>query len=83
MVGVNAFAPPVPTTAIYTRGDGIVNWRSAVQVNGHGQTQNLEVPGSHIGLTLNPLVWYLLADRLSQPADRWHPHPSPLFHRVH
>lgn len=76
-------APPVPTTAIYTRGDGIVNWRTAVQAQGHHQTQNLEVPGSHIGLTLNPLVWYLIADRLAQPADRWRPHPSPLFHRVH
>jgi hypothetical protein len=75
-----ASAPPVPTTAIYTRGDGVVNWRTSVQRNGHAQVQNIEVLGSHIGRTVNPAVWYLLADRLQQTADGWLPHDSPAFH---
>ena len=66
-------APPVPTTAIYSRGDGIVNWRTARQhpAFGHALTQSIEVRGSHCGMTLNPFVWFLLAERLSQPADAW------------
>lgn len=68
-------APPVPTTAIYSRGDGIVNWRTARQHPefGHTHTQSIEVRGSHCGMTLNPSVWFLLAERLSQPADAWQP----------
>lgn len=69
------WAPPVPTTAVYTKGDGIVNWRTALQ-NGlfsNGLTQNIQVRGSHCGLTVNPAVWYILADRLRQPVDDWQP----------
>jgi pimeloyl-ACP methyl ester carboxylesterase len=74
-----ATAPPVPTTSIYTKGDGVVNWRTAVQGKSHHQVQNIEVLGSHCGLTVNPVVWYLLANRLSMHADRWQPFQSPLF----
>ena len=68
-------APPVPTTDIYSRGDGIVNWRTARQEPefGHPDTQSIEVRGSHCGMTLNPSVRFLLADRLSQPANAWRP----------
>jgi pimeloyl-ACP methyl ester carboxylesterase len=65
--------PPVPTTAVYSRGDGVVNWRTAYQDGEHPQAQNIEVWGSHCGLTFNPLVWYLLAERLCQPEDDWQP----------
>ena len=66
-------APPVPTTAIYSKGDGIVNWQTSVQVDGHEQTQSIRVRGSHCGMTLNPSVWFLIAERLSQPVDNWTP----------
>lgn len=65
--------PPVPTTAVYSKGDGIVNWRTALQAGEYAQVQNIEVWGSHCGLTLNPTVWFLLAERLLQPADDWQP----------
>ncbi|WP_213004086.1 alpha/beta fold hydrolase [Parahaliea maris] len=74
-----AVAPPVPTTSIYTRGDGIVNWRTSIQKKDHPETQNIEVPGSHCGLTHNPTVWYLIADRLRQPEDLWQPFNSRVF----
>ncbi len=57
--------PPVPTTAIYTRGDGVVNWRTSVQEGYHPQVKNIEVIGSHIGLNLNAAVWYWIAKRLA------------------
>lgn len=69
------WSPPVPTTAVYSRGDGIVNWRTAVQSTDfrRAQSQSIQVRGSHCGMTLNPTVWYIIADRLRQPADAWRP----------
>lgn len=70
-------APPVPTTSILTRSDGIVHWRGSVQQPG-GKTENIEVRASHIGLGVNPSVMVALADRLSQREDEWGPfEPAP------
>ena len=45
----------VPTTAIYSKSDGIVNWRSSALVHNH-QSENVEILlGSHIGLGGQPL----------------------------
>lgn len=74
-----AIAPPVPTTSIYTKGDGVVNWRTTIQNPDHSKTQNIEVIGSHCGLTLNPVVWYLLAKQLRHDDVSWQPFESPLF----
>jgi pimeloyl-ACP methyl ester carboxylesterase len=74
-----AIAPPVPTTSIYTKGDGVVNWRTTVQNIDHDQVQNIEVIGSHCGLTINPAVWYLVADRLRHKEDSWEHFDSALF----
>ncbi|MDP5072050.1 MAG: alpha/beta hydrolase [Congregibacter sp.] len=68
-------APPVPTTAVYSKGDGIVNWRTAFQNPDFAtvKTQNIQVRGSHCGMTMNPTVWYIIADRLRQSVDDWQP----------
>jgi pimeloyl-ACP methyl ester carboxylesterase len=66
-------APPVPTTAVYSRSDGVVHWKNALQRDGHAECQNIEVYGSHCGLTVNTSVWRLLADRLSQTEENWQP----------
>lgn len=58
--------PPVPTTAIYTKADGVVNWRTSRQEGDHKHVHNIEVLGSHIGLNLNAAVWYWIAKKLSQ-----------------
>lgn len=65
-------APPVPTTSILSRSDGIVAWRASVQKPGP-QAETLEVLASHCGLGVNPMVMYAIADRLAQPADAWQP----------
>lgn len=69
-------APPVPTTAIYSRFDGVVDWRVCLQRNGHDHVENIEVYGSHNGMTLNPMVWAVLANRLAIPLDDWRPFRS-------
>ncbi|MEH6637127.1 MAG: alpha/beta hydrolase [Halioglobus sp.] len=66
-------APPVPTTAIYSKGDGIVNWQTTIQKDGHAQSQSIRVRGSHCGMTFNPAIWFLVAERLAIPAGAWQP----------
>lgn len=76
-------APPVPTTSILTRTDGIVHWRGSVQYpdSGHAQTENIEVHASHCGLGVNPSVMIALADRLHQPEGEWAPFKPRLSQR--
>ena len=64
--------PPVPTTSIYSRTDGIVAWQASRNAP-QNEVENIEVPGSHIGLGHNPVALYALFDRLSQPAGAWAP----------
>ena len=69
-------APPVPTTSVLTKGDGVVHWRGSVQrphPDTEGKTENIEVVASHIGLGVNPVVMYAIADRLAQPEGEWKP----------
>jgi pimeloyl-ACP methyl ester carboxylesterase len=70
-----ATPPPVPTTSIYSRSDGVVSWRACVQTGAHGAVENLEVSGSHCGLGWNSEVFAVVADRLAQPLGAWRPHP--------
>lgn len=63
---VLSMPPPVPTTAIYTRADGVVNWRTSMQEGHHANVHNIEVLGSHIGLNVNAAVWYWVAKKLAQ-----------------
>lgn len=76
-----AEAPPVPTTSVYTKTDGIVAWRGSIQPAG-GETENIRVPASHCGLGVNPLVMYLLADRLGQSQGQWQPFDGSGLKRV-
>ena len=65
--------PPVPTTSIYSRTDGIVAWQACVQQH-QSRVENIEVDGSHCGMPWNPSVLRILADRLAQPVVSWKPY---------
>lgn len=67
-----AEAPPVPTTSILTKTDGVVHWRGSVQAEGE-QTENIEVYASHCGMGANPSVAFAIADRLAQAEGEWAP----------
>jgi pimeloyl-ACP methyl ester carboxylesterase len=72
---MNAFptnSPPVPSTAIYSRSDGVVHWSTCLEYEGE-QAENVEVVGSHSGMAFNPLVLNVIADRLSQKPNDWKP----------
>lgn len=66
-------APPVPTTSIYSRSDGIVAWQGSVQAPGTSTapSENIEVMASHFGIGLNPSAWWAVADRLAQSPKQW------------
>jgi pimeloyl-ACP methyl ester carboxylesterase len=74
--------PPVPTTAVYSRGDGVTAWQTCIQEGSYPQAQNIQVWGSHCGLTINPMVWFLLGERLAQPDDDWQPFRSSNWRRL-
>ncbi|MBV8699100.1 MAG: alpha/beta hydrolase, partial [Bradyrhizobium sp.] len=55
-----------PTTSIYSRADGIVNWRTC-QLCPSDTAENIEIHlASHVGLGVNPAALWAVADRLAQ-----------------
>ena len=57
---------PVPATSIYSRTDGIVNWRTCL-LRPSVSAENIEVHlASHVGLGVNPAALWAVADRLAQ-----------------
>lgn len=65
--------PPMPSTCIYSATDGVVPPQAAVLDGDSPDHENVPVPGSHMGLGFNPLVLWILADRLAQPEGCWRP----------
>lgn len=67
---------PVPSTAIYTRTDGVARWHLCIEAE-HPLAENIEVRGSHCGLGHNPAVILAIGDRLAQPAGSFRPFRPP------
>ncbi len=62
----------IPSSALYSKSDGIVPWQIAIQHPGDF-AENIEIFGSHIGLGFNPTVLFAVADRLALPENGWAP----------
>lgn len=56
------FPQQIKETAIYTKTDGIVDWKSCVT---NDAANNFEVKGTHVGLVVNPEVYRVIARRLA------------------
>lgn len=54
--------PSVVETAVYTRDDGVVDWRYCITDN---PEDDFSVSGTHIGLAFNPSVYSIIANRLA------------------
>jgi pimeloyl-ACP methyl ester carboxylesterase len=67
----------VPSTAIYSRTDGIVAWQLCIESAGPLR-ESIEVRSSHSGMAVNPSVLYAVADRLAQPEGLWRPFRPPV-----
>jgi pimeloyl-ACP methyl ester carboxylesterase len=73
----------VPTSCLYSLGDGIVPPQEATIDGDPALHENIRVPGSHIGLGFNGIVLSVVADRLAQPEGQWTPFvPTGLLAQV-
>tara|TARA_R110000868_G_scaffold403301_1_gene680441 strand:- start:44 stop:757 length:714 start_codon:yes stop_codon:yes gene_type:complete len=68
--------PPVPSSALYSKSDGIAHWQACInhRIEEHHQAENIQVRGSHSGLGHNPRVVWIIANRLSQAESNWQPY---------
>ena len=64
--------PPVRSTAIFSKSDGVVAWRNCLEPKAQ-TTDNIEVYGSHCGLGFNAAVLFAVADRLALGDGDWTP----------
>jgi pimeloyl-ACP methyl ester carboxylesterase len=67
-----AVAPDCPTTSIYSKTDGIVAWKCSLNPPS-ARSENIEVQASHVGMGMNPIALYAVADRLAQDPRQWRP----------
>jgi pimeloyl-ACP methyl ester carboxylesterase len=65
--------PPVPSTCIYSETDALVGPEQATLDGDPADHENIRIPGSHLGLGLNPIVMWIVADRLAQAEGEWRP----------
>lgn len=70
----------VPSTAVFSRLDGIVSWRACIEPES-ALHQNVEVRCGHLGFGVDPPTLWLIADRLAAPAGRREPFRPPLLLR--
>jgi hypothetical protein len=69
----------VPSTAVYSRHDGIVCWQDCIEPETALHT-NVEVRCSHLGFGVDLATLWLIADRLAQPPGELRPFsPPPLL----
>jgi len=64
---------PVPTSSLYTRTDGVVNWRTCLN-RVSDTAENIEITlASHIGIGVNAAALWAVADRLAQKEGEFQP----------
>jgi hypothetical protein len=66
--------PPVPTTSIYSKSDGVTSWQYCVDSIETSFNENIGIFASHLGLTHNAQVFHLVANRLEQDEKNWKPY---------
>lgn len=77
--------PPllVPATSLFTRSDGVIDWRACLDET-RPNAENIEIRGaSHFGMGHNPGAMLVIADRLTQDPGTWVPYsPPPRWRRL-
>lgn len=63
--------PPLRTTSIYSRSDGVVAWQTCRHDKRSSLVHDIEVDGSHIGMAWNRDVLAAVEDRLGSPPGPW------------
>jgi pimeloyl-ACP methyl ester carboxylesterase len=71
----------VPSTAVYSRNDGIVAWQTCIEPE-TSLHQNVEVRCAHLGFGVDAATLWLIADRLASPASDRRPFRPPAMFRA-
>lgn len=61
----------MPLSCLYSLTDGVVPPQEATVEGDPARHENIQVPGSHTGLGFNPVVLWIVAERLSQQPGQW------------
>lgn len=64
--------PPVPTTSVYSKSDGVVSWQGCIEKT-TAASESVEVNASHLGMVTHPEVLRIVANRLAQAEGGWRP----------
>jgi len=73
----------VPSTAVYSRRDGIVAWQACIAPE-TALHENVEVRCAHLGFGTDPATLWLIADRLAvPPAERREFRPPPTLRTLY
>lgn len=71
---------PMPSTSVYSKLDGVVSWQQCIEPMDE-MSENIRVHASHIGMGVDPLTLWAIADRLAQPEGEWRRFTPPLWLR--
>jgi pimeloyl-ACP methyl ester carboxylesterase len=71
----------VPSTAVYSRRDGIVSWPTCIEPE-TALHENVEVRCGHLGFGVDPATLWVIADRLSLPPGQQRPFRPPSLLRA-
>jgi pimeloyl-ACP methyl ester carboxylesterase len=63
--------PPLRTTSIYSRSDGVVAWQTCRHEKRSKWVHDIEIVGSHLGMGWNSEVLDVVTDRLGQGPGPW------------
>jgi pimeloyl-ACP methyl ester carboxylesterase len=66
--------PPSPSTSIYSKTDGVVNWQHSILVESD-LSESIEVDTSHVSMGFHLRTIQIIANRLGQKKDSWTRHP--------
>jgi len=69
--------PPVRTTSIYSKSDGVVAWQTCRHDKPYRRVRDIEVDSSHMGMTWNREVLSTVSDLLAQPNTARRRNASP------
>lgn len=72
---------PVPSTAVYSKRDGIVHWHSCIEPVSE-RHDNVEVRCAHLGFGADPATLWVVADRLAQAEPGRTPFRPPALLKV-
>ena len=70
MLCVPLASPPVPTTSIYSKNDGVVWWQACLNPSS-AKAENIGVHCGHLGIPMHMPAIVAVLDRLSQKEGGW------------